>query len=185
MVTAIKKKLTLAEFLAIPETQPAQEFINGEITYKPMPQGEHSRLQYILCLLINQILEIQKLAIAFPELRCVFGGATIVPDIAVFRWERIPRNEIGKVANRFEIYPDWAIEILSPDQSVTRVIQKLLLCIEHGSELGWLIDSKDESILVIDRDRRISQFRNHELLPVPEGFPLELTPEQIFSRLIL
>ena len=47
MVTAIKKKLTLAEFLAISETQPAQEFINGEITYKPMPQGEHSRLQYI------------------------------------------------------------------------------------------------------------------------------------------
>ena len=64
MVTATKKKLTLAEFLAIPETQPAQEFINGEITYKSMPQGEHSRLQYILCLLINQILEIQKLAIA-------------------------------------------------------------------------------------------------------------------------
>ena len=53
MVTAIKKKLTLAEFLAISETQPAQEFINGEITCKPMPQGEHSRLQYILCLLIN------------------------------------------------------------------------------------------------------------------------------------
>jgi len=150
-----------------------------------MPQGEHSRLQYILCLLINQILEIQKLAIDFPELRCVFGGATIVPDIAVFRWERIPRNEIGKVANRLEIYPDWAIEILSPDQSVTKVIQKLLLCIEHGSELDWLIDSKDESILVIDRDRRISQFRNNELLPVPKGFPLKLTPEQIFSRLIL
>jgi len=185
MVLTTEKKLTLTEFLLMPETQPAAEFIHGEINYKSMPQGEHSRLQYILCLLINQVLEVQKIAIAFPELLCVFGGATIVPDIAIFRWERIPRNEIGKVANRFEIHPDWAIEILSPDQSVAKVIQKLLLCVENGTELGWLLDAKDESILVIDRDRRISQFHGHQLLPVPEGFSLELTPEQIFSRLIL
>ena len=185
MILAIEKKITLVEFLNMPETQPAAEFINGEISYKSMPQGEHSRLQYILCLLINQVLELQKLAIAFPELRCVFGGMTIVPDIAVFRWDRIPLHETGRIANRFEISPDWAIEILSPDQSVAKVIQKLLHCVEYGSEFGWLLDAKDESILVIDRDRRISQFRDNQLLPVPKEFALKLTSEQIFSRLIL
>ena len=105
--------------------------------------------------------------------------------MAVFRWERIPRNEIGKVANHFEIYPDWTIEILPPDQSVAKVIQKLLHCVEYGSEFGWLLDAKDESILVIDRDRRISQFRGNQLLPVPKEFALKLTSEQIFNRLIL
>jgi len=30
--------LTLEEFLTLPETKPASEFINGEIVQKPMPQ---------------------------------------------------------------------------------------------------------------------------------------------------
>ena len=37
--------LTLEEFLSLPETKPASEFINGQVIQKPMPQGEHSRLQ--------------------------------------------------------------------------------------------------------------------------------------------
>ncbi|WP_255348380.1 Uma2 family endonuclease [Gloeocapsa sp. PCC 7428] len=41
----------------------------------------------------------------------------MVPDIAVFTWSRIPRQEDGGVANVFAIAPDWVIEILSPDQS--------------------------------------------------------------------
>jgi Uma2 family endonuclease len=32
-------KLSLAEFLELPETKPASEYINGRIYQKPMPQG--------------------------------------------------------------------------------------------------------------------------------------------------
>lgn len=37
-------------------------------------QGEHSRIQYKLCEVINQITEPQKIACAFPKLRCTFEG---------------------------------------------------------------------------------------------------------------
>ena len=50
-------KLVLEEFLQRGETKPASEFINGESFQKPMPQGEHSRLQSKLCNVINQIVE--------------------------------------------------------------------------------------------------------------------------------
>ena len=113
-VTAIKPT-TIDGFLALPETQPVSEFIHGQITQKPMPQGEHSLLRGTLCQTISQITQPKQIALAFPELRCVFGGLAIVPDIAVFRWERIPRLPSGRIANRFEIHPDWAIEILSPE----------------------------------------------------------------------
>jgi len=62
------QSLTLEEFLTLPETKPASEFINGEIVQKPMPQGEHSRLQGKLCAVINQVTD--QIAYAFPELRC-------------------------------------------------------------------------------------------------------------------
>lgn len=185
MTLAIAKPITLEleDFLQQPDTKPASEFINGQITQKPMPQGEHSRLQVKLCTNINQITEPQQIAYAFSELRCVFGGSAIVPDIAVFRWERIPRQPSGRIANRFETYPDWAIEILSPDQNYKKVLSKLLHCAKHGTELGWLLDSEDESILVVFGDRPVQILSGSDRLPVLTGINLELTVQQVFSWL--
>jgi len=177
--------LTLEEFLKLPETKPASEFISGEIVQKPMPQGEHSRLQFKLCAVINEVAEPQKIAVAFPELRCTFGGNVIVPDVAVFRWERIPLSPTGKIANRFEIHPDWSIEILSPEQSQTKVLGKLLHCSQHGTELGWLLDPQEESILVVFPEQRVQLLSGTAQLPILSGIPLELTVEQVFSWLTL
>lgn len=179
------RPITIDQFLQLPETKPASEFIHGQITQKQMPQGEHSLLQGTLCQTINQIAQPEQFALAFPELRCVFGGLAIVPDIAVFRWERIPRLPSGRIANRFEINPDWAIEILSPDQRYKKVLAKLLHCAEYGTELGWLLDAEDESILVVDSDRRIREFTNSDRLPVLTGIDLDLTVAQVFSWLSL
>lgn len=185
MSATISKLVTLEEFLQLPETKPASEFIDGKIIQKPMPQGEHSQLQIELCEAINHVTKPLKIAKAFPELRCVFGGLAIVPDVVVFRWERIPKAPSGRIANRFEIPPDWAIEILSPDQSYKQVLNKLLHCADHGTELGWLIDPKDESILVVDGDRRVKEFQQGDRLLIPTGINLELTVQQIFSWLNL
>ncbi|MEA5471725.1 Uma2 family endonuclease [Spirulina sp. 06S082] len=45
--------LFLEQFLTLPETKPASEYIEGEIVQKPMPKGKHSRLQLKLCNCIN------------------------------------------------------------------------------------------------------------------------------------
>jgi Uma2 family endonuclease len=135
MAIATQPQLTLDEFLKLPGTEPASDFINGEIIQKPMPQGQHSLLRGESCHVINQLTEGQKIAYAFSELRCTFGGASIVPDVSVFRWDRIPKTPSGRIVNRFEIHPDWAIEILSPDQKFTKVLSKLLHCSRNGTEL--------------------------------------------------
>ena len=109
MVQTPTKPLTLTEFLQIPETKPASEFIDGDIIQKPMPQGKHSTLQLDLGSSVNQVLKNKRIARAYSELRCTFGGRSIVPDISVFVWEHIPRDRDGKVSNLFEIAPDWTI----------------------------------------------------------------------------
>ena len=103
MVQTLKLPLTLSEFLKLPETEPASEYIGRQIIQKPMPQGEHSTIQGELIIAINAVVKPQKLARAFPELRCTFGRRSIVPDVAVFTWERIPRKENGGV-KRYERY---------------------------------------------------------------------------------
>lgn len=39
------QNLSLDEFLVLPETTPASEYIDGKIYQKPMPKGKHSLLQ--------------------------------------------------------------------------------------------------------------------------------------------
>ncbi|MGB8688258.1 MAG: Uma2 family endonuclease [Microcoleus sp.] len=168
MVQTQPKSLTLEEFLKLPETKPAREYIDGEIIQKPMPQGEHSVIQGELTSAANAVLKPQKMARAFPELRCIFGGRAIVPEVTVFTWERIPRKENGGVANVFAIAPDWTIEILSPDQSQTKVTKNILHCLKHGTQMGWLIDPEDQSVFV-DRPTQSTEVFDEpeQLLPVP------------------
>jgi Uma2 family endonuclease len=183
MTIASECQVSLDEFLKLPETKPASEFINGEIIQKPMPQGEHSRLQIKFCTTINQVAETQKIAYAFPELRCTFGGDTVVPDIAVFRWERIPKTSSGKIANRFEIHPDWAIEILSPGQQQKKVLTKLLHCCRNGTELGWLMNPEEETVLAVFPGQKIELYEGDDKLPILEGIELELTVKEVFGWL--
>ncbi|MEM6753787.1 MAG: Uma2 family endonuclease, partial [Cyanobacteria bacterium P01_C01_bin.38] len=89
MTATTTQTINLEEFLKLPETKPASEYINGKIIQKPMPKGRHSRLQGKLCTAINLKVEDKKIAYAFPELRCTFGGRSIIPDIAVFKWDNI------------------------------------------------------------------------------------------------
>lgn len=135
----LSSNLSLEEFCQLPETQPASEYIDTQINQKPMPQGEHSTLQSFLVTSINDIGKPQQLAYAFPELRCTFEGMSLVPDIAVFNWSRIPLRPNGRIANKFEIPPDWIIEILSPEQSPNRVIRKITFSLQNGAALGWFI----------------------------------------------
>lgn len=78
MVQIPSKSLTLAEFLSLPETEPASEFINGKIVQKPMPKGKHSIIQGELVSIINIVLKPQKIARAFPELRSTFAEKSII-----------------------------------------------------------------------------------------------------------
>ena len=139
------KKLTLADFLALPETKPAQEWIDGRIVQKPIPQGKHSQLQSALVTTLNLAIKPGQLGCAFPELRCVFGDRALVPDVVVLTWERIPLDGDGEIANLIPLAPDWAIEILSPEQSHTRVTKNLLHCLKHGTTMGWLIDPAEKN----------------------------------------
>jgi hypothetical protein len=108
MIQTSTKTLSLEEFLILPETKPASEYIDGKVIKKPMPKGKHSAIQGEFVPAINGVVKVKRIARAFPELRCtypagshsssVYAGRSTVPDIAVFIWSRIPRDDnMGKL----------------------------------------------------------------------------------------
>ena len=158
--------ISLTEFLQQPETKPASEYIDGNIYQKIMPKGKHSAIQTFLAPAINQISTPQKIARAFTELRCTVGGRSIVPDISVFNWELIPIDDHGEIENEFTNPPSWTIEILSPEQSSTRVINNILFCLKHGTELGWLLDPQERLIMIFLPNQLPEIKQNQDILPV-------------------
>ena len=186
MVQTPVRQITLEEFLLLPETKPASEYIDGKIIQKPMPQGHHSIIQMELGMEINLTLKRNGIATAFPELRCTFGGRAIVPDLAVFETARIPTNA-GQIENIFTIAPDWTIEVLSPGQSANKVLKNINHCLAAGTQMGWLIDPEDRSIVISRIDRNLDVLDEpNVILPVPDfAKSLELTVDRLFGWLTL
>ena len=194
MVQTPVKQIALDEFLELPETKPASEYVDGQIIQKPLPQGHHSIIQSELGVEISLMLRRKGIATAFPELRCTFGGRSIVPDLAVFENARIPTTE-GQIDNVFTVAPDWTIEILSPGQSANKVLKNINHCLAHGSQMGWLIDSEDRSVVIsrVESPKERLRQRNSEvidepsaILPVPDfARSIELTIDRMFGWLNL
>jgi Uma2 family endonuclease len=186
MVQATSKTLTLDEFLQLPETKPASEYIDGQIIQKPMPQGKHSSIQTEFSTTVNITLKPKRIARAFSELRCTFGGRSIVPDISVFTCSRIVRDKNGEVSNVFPVRPDWIVEILSPDQSQTKVTKNILHCLNNGTEMGWLIDPVEKTIFVYCPEEQPLVFdRAEQQLSVPSfANEVQLTVEFVFNWLL-
>ena len=136
-----------------------------------MPQGKHSTIQRDLIQALDITLKKQQIGRAFPKLCCTFAGRSIVPDIAVFTNAHIPRDENGCIANQFLLPPDWVIEILSPDQSQTKVTKKILYCLEQGTRMGWLIDPDEQTVFVYNPGLILQAFdleTSAQKLPVPD-----------------
>jgi Uma2 family endonuclease len=182
MTISLAESLTLEDFLKLPylDDSPAWEYLDGVAIQKPMPKTRHSILQKRL------LAEVDSHTVdytALPELRCTFGGRSIVPDVAVIAWNRINLNQAGEPEDDFTEAPDWTIEILSPDQKVNRVIDNILHCLKHGSKLGWMLDPDDYSVLMFTDQQEPEVCRGDHQLKVIAGVQLTLTPQQIFAWL--
>jgi Uma2 family endonuclease len=175
---------TLEEFLALPERKPALEFADGVITQKVSPKGHHSALQLDIAERLNAAARPRKRARAFPELRVSFAGVSRVPDVVLYRWDRIPVDESGRLVNDFTVPPDVTIEIVSPRQGVNALVGRCAWYISHGVCLALLVDPTDESVTAFQEGAAPAYWRGSDRIDLGEILPgFDLTVEGLFDTL--
>ncbi|MEM9009517.1 MAG: Uma2 family endonuclease [Cyanobacteria bacterium P01_F01_bin.86] len=183
MTSAPPQSMTLQTFLQLPniDESPAWEYSQGVLSQKTMGGSKHSLLQKRLVAAVDATGSPYE---AFPELRCTFGGRSIVPDVVVVISHRLPIDEDGEVSSSgITFAPDWVIEILSPNQSQTRVTGNILHCLQNGTQLGWLIDPQEKSVLCYEPDRLPLIAQGATLLPCLQAVNLNLSAEAVFRWL--
>ncbi len=149
------RRLSLDEWLAQPETEPASEYACGEVLQKPMPNLPHFLIQNLFLIVLHDWVRQHRLGRSGAELRCVFGPQSgrrgYIPDVAFISWARLRRGDSWNQVP-FREAPDLAIEILSPDQAMGRFTDKIHFYLRHGVRLVWVVDPRAETVTVHQPD---------------------------------
>jgi Uma2 family endonuclease len=174
MVTATR--VSLEEFLVMEETKPYLELIDGEVVAKPMPGKKHSKLVFELRRQLGNYLMETHEAEGQTELRHLDRAEERVylPDVSVTLRARLVGDEPDGPET---VHPDLAIEVLSPDDRASRVLERVDFYIRAGVSLAWVIDPDQRSIVAYRQDshpaRHVSP-ATIDAAPVLGGFELDL-----------
>lgn len=129
-----------SDVLAAPADKIA-EVIHGVMHLSPRPGGPHSAAASALSDELGPPFKRGRggpggwLIVAEPELH--LDGHILVPDLAGWRRERLPRLERSAYVT---VTPDWICEILSPRSARTDRAEKKPLYAELGVSFLWIID---------------------------------------------
>ena len=173
-------RLTLDQFLQIPEQEPALEFdSDGTIHEKMSPNTEHAALQAHLAHLLLSWIDVdppRRRGYVYTELRTNVAGASKLPDVAFYRHR--PHESARKHA--LEV-ADLAIEILSPRDDLEEQRAKCQWYVEQGAQMAMLVDPVQRSVTLIESVGQVEVFSSGGTLVLLPG--LELALQDIFSVL--
>jgi Uma2 family endonuclease len=148
-VPPLDRPATYEDLMQVPDIMLA-EIVDGELHVSPRPAPRHAHAASSLTGEI--VLPYQRgrggpggwRILGEPELH--FGRDVLVPDLAGWRRDRMPR--LPKAAY-FSIAPDWVCEVISPSTASLDRVKKLTI---YGRELvrhAWLIDPAARTLEVL------------------------------------
>ena len=163
----IKAALSEEEYLRTSFPGVDQEYRDGELVERSVPNFFHGDIQLSLGVFFKNRPNLKLFPSSEARLR-LRPGRYIIPDISVF-WPEKPTTNIP------ESRPLIVIEILSPDDRMSEVRNKLQEYAEWGVTHIWLVDPHAR-VLYLFRDglREVKSFT------VPE-VELEVTVADIFG----
>ncbi|HXA19024.1 MAG TPA: Uma2 family endonuclease [Thermoanaerobaculia bacterium] len=135
-----RRAATYQDLLDAPENMVA-ELIDGDLYTWQRPAGPHADMSSVLGMLIGFPYRLGRggpggwWIVDEPELH--LGEQVVVPDLAGWRRERMPR--IPK-DHRFVIPPEWVCEVISPSTARIDRGRKMDIYSEHDVAWLWIID---------------------------------------------
>jgi len=166
---ATKALVSVEEYLRTSFPDLDREYRDGEIVERTLPDLKHSRAQKRLGAIFDQFEARQISLFACTELRLrVADRRVLIPDVCVFS-PTLPTESCPSTP------PFIAIEIASPDDTLTEIREKLEEYRQWGVPHVWLVDPHSRRLYVCTAGlSEVAAFR------LPE-FEIEITPSQIFE----
>lgn len=183
-MAVVQRRLTLQEFLELPEAEPALELHKGVVTQKMSPKGPHGRLQLWLGRWFEELTQPIGFALAFTETRVSFDGDSFVPDVIAYRADRVPLDERGDVAEDFDEPPDVAVEIWSPGQTLQDLETRCRWYVEHGVQAVLLVHPRNRWVRIFRPGTETPPLRGPDRIEFGNALPgFTLAVDELFRPL--
>lgn len=164
--------ITAAEFEGMSFDRP-MELVCGELVEQAMPTSQHGNV----CLAIGALLWFWAKQ---GQLGSVFTNDSFVvterdpdsvrgPDCAFIRREKLPDGKLPAGVLRIPV--DLAIEVLSPTDRLTDVLDKIREYLRSGVTEVWVIDPEQRSVTVHRSESAPLNFDGDDDLTRPELLP--------------
>ena len=173
--------LSVDEFARLP--QPAggvrQELHHGELFEMPPVKMLHTKLQRRLVSLLGARLDPAQYGVEkeFP-FRPAPEYEVWVTDVALFS---LALCEQTADDDYFRGVPDIVIEVLSPSNSASEMIDREQICLRHGGREFWLVDPQRESVKVVRADG-YSRVHDSAASIESQSFTGSIAVHDIFAR---
>lgn len=179
--------LSLEEFLRLPDIDeaPYVEYIDGRAEAKAMPTPKHTLIELGFTRRLGGYADPEGLGLALPEVRHTFAGRSILPDVSFLLAENVVLDPDGTPADKVLIAPDIHIEVISPDQAVSKIHAKLLHSTSHGGTIGVMVHPVKKTIDVYRPGRppeRLADDGAIDFAPVLPG--LVVPASEVFSWMV-
>ncbi len=144
------RKLTLAEFLQMPESGDRTELVGGEIVLKVSPKYKHASVQGRFFRLMNGWCNFEQSGRVLTQWSVVLQRQgqdwVSVPDLTYVSYERLPAD--WEENTPCPVLPELVIEIISPGQSFGEMTQKATDYLLAGVSRVWVVDNQAQSVTV-------------------------------------
>ena len=142
-----QRPATIEDLLKTPEDGRKYELVDGEILVSPAGMW-HSEIGGQILHLLKQVVDnTQAGRVYAADVGIVLPNGNVrSPDVCFVRQEKLPD---GKSPESFgEVIPDLVVEVLSPNDRMRQVADKIGEFLDCGVPLVWLVDPKTRTVTV-------------------------------------
>ncbi len=154
--TEIKKKITLEEFMELPDV--CVELIDGQIVKERTPTYWHQKISLSIATEIyNQLKQNHKGEVVVAPMDVFIGGHVVQPDLLFISTERLNIVQEGKI----KYAPDVVFEIISPSNAFNDTKVKFDIYEQFGVKEYFIVYPDDKTVVkyVLSNGRFHEEYR--------------------------
>jgi Uma2 family endonuclease len=167
-----KERVTIDDMYHMPKDGRKYELVDGEVVVSPAGMY-HAEVVIKIVHIIATYLDEHPIGKLYGDnVGLIFPNGNLrSPDVSFVRNEKLPGG-VSPVTFG-ELVPDFAVEVLSPDDRPSRVAQKIGEFLEFGVLLVWVVDPEAQTVTVYRSLSQTQQFTAKDTItaePVLPGF---------------